>query len=975
MADHNNQDDDIDQLELPSLEAVISLANRLLEDFNIEAIITEIEDISANFFVVLFERLFSLKLPGIIRQPESREDDIHNCQIVIDVLSTDIVHDSLSHITGVEIVNQDINVIFHLLDIFSFLFEYVSNKIESDAPTDNDVFLCPYIESKSAALSDGDLSGLSRSMDSGRLRARGNSPLSRNNVSKERTIPKNIDEKKRINLNTNENRNVISEKDLYETSDRSKGLQRAPSPIKLDDSQSFLGYKTIDSEFSVENLEKKVPSSAPSIKSSLPGSPKTVWTENVDDLPAEIRTDRKSANSVGETSADQLKSSDTKDRHTNGTTHFTFTHHFYHHFKHPTIKPDDMQKTDKNFEPTDEVDDFSQPEERLFKKPDSTSFSASLPVKNNKQEYVNSDRLRATVGPIPYTPTTTPEKILPHKSDVKGFSSSLDDLRHLVEKTAAMTRFALESSPVRSKTMQELDLNDPYIDRPRPTIPGEGARLAKELNLRGFNSNHHSSQSATRVGKRVAFAPTDLRSEYEYQRSPLATLSANNIGYSSDYSSDKDSDQFLDEERDFRNAINQKKISYGDPTMNKTKLKRKPRSKPSKGKTPSLVTHLARNRQPELGAAHMTLKTEDRALARKQNILKKMYDEDLEEFTDEVKHMLDKEFKKSQETGDLFKKNCQTTANQTMKKAKGNVAVSTCKKPRIGSTKTKKQLSSASEESVTDTAVESAAAAVTPWHLQSEEDLLPLLLEEFPHLHLSDHTWHELWRRGLRQIQSLTHAYANAQQKKSREQSQLEEAAQRHEMLGSLMKKQLDHGKRLREIKDQKQLQAHLKNRAHEQKIQSARARRYYNEYQVRARGKQLKKRTKEEMVFRELFKEALDIQKERIKDIRKYASDQRKRQESRRQNEIDSMENFYRDQFDMLSERLSKERYETEVRETAQKKMLGQMKRELRKKMESEIKSYQDNLLKDDDQAHWRRVDANRVKQQLHLARYSAKI
>ena len=46
--------------------------------------------------------------------------------------------------------------------------------------------------------------------------------------------------------------------------------------------------------------------------------------------------------------------------------------------------------------------------------------------------------------------------------------------------------------------------------------------------------------------------------------------------------------------------------------------------------------------------------------------------------------------------------------------------------------------------------------------------------------------------------------------------------------------------------------------------------------------------------MFRELFKEALDIQKERIKDIRKYASDQRKRQESRRQNEIDSMENLY---------------------------------------------------------------------------------
>ena len=46
--------------------------------------------------------------------------------------------------------------------------------------------------------------------------------------------------------------------------------------------------------------------------------------------------------------------------------------------------------------------------------------------------------------------------------------------------------------------------------------------------------------------------------------------------------------------------------------------------------------------------------------------------------------------------------------------------------------------------------------------------------------------------------------------------------------------------------------------------------------------------------VFRDLFKEALNIQKERIKDVRQYASDQRKRQESRRQDEIDSLENLY---------------------------------------------------------------------------------
>ena len=44
-------------------------------------------------------------------------------------------------------------------------------------------------------------------------------------------------------------------------------------------------------------------------------------------------------------------------------------------------------------------------------------------------------------------------------------------------------------------------------------------------------------------------------------------------------------------------------------------------------------------------------------------------------------------------------------------------------------------------------------------------------------------------------------------------------------------------------------LHAHLRNKAHDKRAQSARARKYYNEYQVRARGKQLKRRTKEEMV------------------------------------------------------------------------------------------------------------------------------
>lgn len=945
---------DADETKPPTDDDIINLANRLLSEFSIETVVTEIEDIGATLFVVLFEALFSEKLPGIIRQPQSREDEIHNCQIVIDVLQTDIIRDSLGHINGLDVVNGNGTMIYNLLDIFSYLFEYYSVKIDSDAPTD--------IDESQSVLSEGfvtNVPGKGKSMEPCKLaKARENSPLARTSHTRARTIPKNLAyDNKDVHLNTNENQ---SQKDYNEIFPLNRcSTQRAPSPIKPDDSQSFLGYKTIDSEFSIDNLDKKGTS-----PSAPPASPKITETENGYQLPE----DKADVISTEDINVHVSQSDPVDQRLEYGRTNFSFTHHLYHHYDFPTVRHEPLKWADE-LKTVNKEDNCPRSDEKSLKKSYTASFFNSLPASKSTQKHEDLNRLYSTVGPIPYTPTPTPDKYFVPSEEAKGFSSSLDDLRHLVEKTAAMTRFALESSPVRSKTMQELDLADSNIDQPRPNIPGDGARLAKELNSMGLNGSYDRNfQAASRGEKKVAFAPTNLRSEYEYERSPLTALSHNSMGYSSDCSSDN----LYEDEADFRYNINHKKMSYGDSMEDKIKPQRRntTRTKISKEKTPSLVTHLARNRQPELGAAHMTLKTEDRALTRKQNILKKMYDEDLEEFTEEVKHMMDKSAKKSQETEELFKKKCRATVNakNSSKLTKGKFNHSRCKKPRIGNSNSKKQLCSASEK-------DENPPAVSPWHLESEEDLLPLLLEEFPHLHLSEHTWHELWRRGLNQIQSLTNAYAKARGQRSREQSQLEEAAQRHEKMGNLMKKQLDHSKRLREIKEQKQFQAQLKNKAHEQKIQSARARNYYNEYQVRARGKQLKRRTKEEMVFRDLFKEALDIQKERIKDIRKYASDQRKRQESRRQNEIDSMENFYRDQFDMLSERLSKERYETEVRDTAQKKMLGQMKRELRKKMESEIRSYQDNILKDDDQAHWRRADAEKVKQQLHLARYSAKI
>ena len=52
-----------------------------------------------------------------------------------------------------------------------------------------------------------------------------------------------------------------------------------------------------------------------------------------------------------------------------------------------------------------------------------------------------------------------------------------------------------------------------------------------------------------------------------------------------------------------------------------------------------------------------------------------------------------------------------------------------------------------------------------------------------------------------------------------------------------------------KEIKDRNATAISTRNRLHERRMQSARSRHYYDEYQVRMRSKMLKRRTKEEMV------------------------------------------------------------------------------------------------------------------------------
>uniref|UniRef100_A0A1A7XSZ5 Centrosomal protein 95kDa n=1 Tax=Iconisemion striatum TaxID=60296 RepID=A0A1A7XSZ5_9TELE len=252
-----------------------------------------------------------------------------------------------------------------------------------------------------------------------------------------------------------------------------------------------------------------------------------------------------------------------------------------------------------------------------------------------------------------------------------------------------------------------------------------------------------------------------------------------------------------------------------------------------------------------------------------------------------------------------------------------------------------------------------------------ENDLLPVLREELPHLHISSHALGRMWEQQMQQVDRLHTLSSSHSRHHSKLFGQLEEAQRKYDLLVELNRKDQDHKKRLREFKDRVQQQKSVQNKLREQRQQIARAKKYHNEYHVQHRARLMKARTKEERMFRQLFEEGLELQKLRLREQRAYARDQRVEHQQRRQDQIESMENYYKDQFSLIAEKLAQEREEIQVRKKAQEKALLKMKQELRSRMEREISNLQKIIIQNDEEDHFQDLEVQRLRNQVHMASF----
>ncbi|XP_038613260.1 centrosomal protein of 95 kDa [Tachyglossus aculeatus] len=252
-----------------------------------------------------------------------------------------------------------------------------------------------------------------------------------------------------------------------------------------------------------------------------------------------------------------------------------------------------------------------------------------------------------------------------------------------------------------------------------------------------------------------------------------------------------------------------------------------------------------------------------------------------------------------------------------------------------------------------------------------ENDLLPLLMEELPYLQVSRQTLGRLWKKQVAQIEQLTAAVSGEDRSKIKLQREVEDALKKHDLLAEIISKEHEHNKRLQEFKERIYRQRLAQTKMKEKRQQIARAKKYYEEYRVQLRAKMMRARTREERIFKNVFEEGLEIQKQRLRELRAYSREKRDEQKRQHQNELESMENYYKDQFSMLAEAISQERQEINLREKAQTKTLHKIKREFRSKMEKEIQQLQTLITENDDDTFFRELEAERLKARLQMASF----
>ncbi|KAI6649777.1 Centrosomal protein of 95 kDa-like [Oopsacas minuta] len=255
---------------------------------------------------------------------------------------------------------------------------------------------------------------------------------------------------------------------------------------------------------------------------------------------------------------------------------------------------------------------------------------------------------------------------------------------------------------------------------------------------------------------------------------------------------------------------------------------------------------------------------------------------------------------------------------------------------------------------------------------RTDDNLFPMIKREFPYMELSPTASRRLWNKQIHQIESLTKSAKPTQTKQYRE---LLEAEKRQISTIDILNKDLQHARRVRDMQAKAHSEQLMKSQLRDRRTAQAKSKQYYKEYELRMKSRLQKKRTKEEVVFQKIFEDALDIQKERVKELRHFAREKQAVEMQAQQDSLQSLENYYKDRFTMLTEKITRETRDETKRKRNENIETKKMRREGRQRLEQEIQKLQDHIDDVENDTHFRELDAVKFRDSLRAATFLAPI
>ncbi|KAF0306302.1 Centrosomal protein [Amphibalanus amphitrite] len=235
----------------------------------------------------------------------------------------------------------------------------------------------------------------------------------------------------------------------------------------------------------------------------------------------------------------------------------------------------------------------------------------------------------------------------------------------------------------------------------------------------------------------------------------------------------------------------------------------------------------------------------------------------------------------------------------------------------------------------------------TRLHVDGKEaDVFEYLRREFPYVHVSAETKRRLlaqYRHQMKYIMSLVEPVESRKIKIRRQ-----DVLKRQALMTDIMRQQKAHDDRFKKLSDGKRREAKIRNMPRDSKISCLRAQRYVSSFQQQFQSRSAFNKSKEELLLRAVFEEMLEIQRSRLRAVRRLEKESIDEfyDANGYTADLNRVHQYYEANFRELAELLAKERSDLMRTQKQQKKLNDRIKREFREYMEADVRSLNDKIV-----------------------------